>query len=151
MLTIGQRVTRRFTISPCTQDGVVLGADTRSTNGETVADKNCEKIHYIADNIWCVPRHTRPLLFELPTLYSPPSRLGRAGRSSLASTLKFVLPLVCLHRCCGAGTSADTEATTQLISSQIELHRLATGKAPRTITAMTLLKRKLFQYQVPRA
>jgi len=34
-------------------DGVILGADTRSTNGETVADKNCEKIHYIAPNIYC--------------------------------------------------------------------------------------------------
>eukprot|EP00967_Tisochrysis_lutea_P082080 scaffold113596_cov41-Tisochrysis_lutea.AAC.2 len=89
--------------APCmsVKDGVVLGADTRATEGETVCDKNCEKIHYIADNIWC----------------------------------------------CGAGTSADTEATTQLISSQIELHRLATGKAPRTITALTMLKRKLFQYQ----
>lgn len=35
------------------QDGVVLGADTRSTAGSTVADKNCEKIHYIAPNIYC--------------------------------------------------------------------------------------------------
>ena len=34
-------------------EGVILGADTRSTNGETVADKNCEKIHYIAPNIYC--------------------------------------------------------------------------------------------------
>jgi len=33
--------------------GVVLGADTRSTNGETVADKNCSKIHYLAPNISC--------------------------------------------------------------------------------------------------
>ena len=32
---------------------MVLGADTRSTNGDTVADKNCEKIHYIAPNIYC--------------------------------------------------------------------------------------------------
>jgi 20S proteasome subunit beta 2 len=31
----------------------VLGADTRSTAGTTVADKNCEKIHYIAPNIYC--------------------------------------------------------------------------------------------------
>jgi 20S proteasome subunit beta 2 len=30
-----------------------LGADTRSTNGDTVADKNCEKIHFIAPNIYC--------------------------------------------------------------------------------------------------
>lgn len=35
------------------QDGVVLGADTRSTSDTTVADKNCEKIHYIAPNIYC--------------------------------------------------------------------------------------------------
>jgi 20S proteasome subunit beta 2 len=81
--------------------GVVLGADTRATEGDTVADKNCEKIHYIADNIWC----------------------------------------------CGAGTSADTENTTMLISSQLELHRMATGKQPRTVTACTMLKRMLFRYQ----
>eukprot|EP00963_Diacronema_lutheri_P006670 scaffold585_cov330-Pavlova_lutheri.AAC.31 len=35
------------------KDGVILGADTRSTAGYTVADKNCEKIHYIAPNIYC--------------------------------------------------------------------------------------------------
>jgi len=81
--------------------GVVLGADTRATEGDTVADKNCEKIHYIHDNIWC----------------------------------------------CGAGTSADTESTTALISSQLELHRMATGKQPRVVTACTMLKRMLFRYQ----
>ena len=81
--------------------GVVLGADTRATEGDTVADKNCEKIHYIADNIWC----------------------------------------------CGAGTSADTESTTGLIASQLELHRMATGKQPRVVTACTMLKRMLFRYQ----
>ena len=31
----------------------MLGADTRATEGPIVADKNCEKIHYIADNIYC--------------------------------------------------------------------------------------------------
>jgi 20S proteasome subunit beta 2 len=35
------------------QDGVVLGADTRSTAGTVVADKNCEKIHPITDKIFC--------------------------------------------------------------------------------------------------
>ena len=35
------------------QDGVILGADTRATEGPIVADKNCEKIHYIAPNIYC--------------------------------------------------------------------------------------------------
>ncbi|WPT11568.1 Proteasome subunit beta type-7-B [Picochlorum sp. SENEW3] len=83
------------------KDGVVLGADTRSTAGTTVADKNCEKIHYIAPNIYC----------------------------------------------CGAGTAADTENVTGMISSQLELHRYATGKQSRVNSAMTLLKSHLFKYQ----
>lgn len=49
--------------------------------------------------------------------------------------------------CCGAGTAADTEFTTGLISSQLELHRLNTGRQVRVITANTLLKHMLFRYQ----
>ena len=33
------------------QGGIVLGADTRATEGDIVADKNCQKIHFISDNI----------------------------------------------------------------------------------------------------
>ncbi|XP_005403668.1 PREDICTED: proteasome subunit beta type-10 isoform X2 [Chinchilla lanigera] len=35
------------------RDGVILGADTRATDDMVVADKNCEKIHYIAPKIYC--------------------------------------------------------------------------------------------------
>ncbi|KAF9650367.1 20S proteasome subunit [Thelephora ganbajun] len=83
------------------KDGIVLGADTRATEGEIVADKNCEKIHYITESI----------------------------------------------RCCGAGTAADTEFTTAMISSNMELHALSTGRKPRVVTAMTMLKQYLFRYQ----
>ncbi len=83
-----------------TKDGLVLGADTRATEGPIVADKNCEKIHYIAPNIYC----------------------------------------------CGAGTAADTEMTTNLISSRLELHSLSTGRPARVATAMTMLKQMLFRY-----
>ena len=83
------------------KDGVVLGADTRATGGSEVVDKNCEKIHYLAPNIWC----------------------------------------------CGAGTAADTEKTTELIASNLELLRLSTGSQSRVITALTLLKRHLYGYQ----
>jgi len=83
------------------KDGVVLGADTRATGGPTVCDKNCEKIHYIAKNIYC----------------------------------------------CGAGTAADTANTTELISSQLELHRYATKRQPRVVTALTMLSQLLFRYQ----
>eukprot|EP00535_Pseudo-nitzschia_heimii_P009431 CAMPEP_0197182876 /NCGR_PEP_ID=MMETSP1423-20130617/6998_1 /TAXON_ID=476441 /ORGANISM="Pseudo-nitzschia heimii, Strain UNC1101" /LENGTH=264 /DNA_ID=CAMNT_0042633379 /DNA_START=215 /DNA_END=1009 /DNA_ORIENTATION=- len=83
------------------KDGVVLGADTRATSGSEVAEKNCEKIHYLAPNMYC----------------------------------------------CGAGTAADTEMITQLISSQLELLRMNTHSQSRIVTACTLLKRRLFQYQ----
>ena len=35
------------------RDGIVLGADTRAAEGPIVADKFCEKIHYLTDNIRC--------------------------------------------------------------------------------------------------
>ncbi|KAL9248960.1 Proteasome subunit beta type-7-A-like protein [Drosera capensis] len=83
------------------QDGVILGADTRATEGPIVCDKNCEKIHYMAPNIYC----------------------------------------------CGAGTAADTEAVTDMVSSQLKLHRYHTGRESRVVTALTLLKSHLFSYQ----
>lgn len=42
-----------FSLTFWFQDGVILGADTRATEGEIVCDKNCEKIHYLAPNISC--------------------------------------------------------------------------------------------------
>ena len=42
-----------YEFSKFLQEGVILGADTRATGGSIVADLNCEKIHYIADNIYC--------------------------------------------------------------------------------------------------
>lgn len=49
--------------------------------------------------------------------------------------------------CAGAGTAADTEFTTALISSDLELHALSTGRQPRVVTCMTMLKQHLFRYQ----
>lgn len=49
--------------------------------------------------------------------------------------------------CAGAGTAADTEFTTALISSNLELHALSTGRKPRVATVMTMLKQHLFRYQ----
>ncbi|CAI2198129.1 18519_t:CDS:2, partial [Funneliformis geosporum] len=48
--------------------------------------------------------------------------------------------------CCGAGTAADTEYTTALISSQLELHRLTTGRKSRIDTAKMLLAQFLYKY-----
>merc|ERR1740121_1020390 len=83
------------------KDAVVLAADTRATEGPMVADKNCEKLHFIANNIFCA----------------------------------------------GAGTAADLEHTTQLMESQMELLRLATGTQPRVCTVVRRLSQMLFKYQ----
>jgi len=83
------------------KDGVVLGADTRSTSGPVVANKNCKKIHYMAPNIYC----------------------------------------------CGAGTAADCDQVTALISSQLNLQRRNTGEESKVVCALTRLKRFLFGYQ----
>ncbi|PVU88495.1 hypothetical protein BB559_004188 [Furculomyces boomerangus] len=49
--------------------------------------------------------------------------------------------------CCGAGTAADTEFTTNIISSNLALHQMNSGREPRVATAMTFLKQYLFRYQ----
>src|SRR5271155_1996722 len=51
------------------------------------------------------------------------------------------------NRCAGAGTAADTDFTTSLISSNLALHSLSTGRTSRVITAVTQLKQYLFRYQ----
>lgn len=49
--------------------------------------------------------------------------------------------------CCGAGTAADTEYTTRMIASQLELHRLNSGRQVRIEAANRLLRQYLFRYQ----
>merc|ERR1711988_389356 len=43
------------------------------------------------------------------------------------SKIHYIAPNI---YCCGAGTAADTEMTTNMIASQLELHRLNTGREP---------------------
>ncbi|MEQ2316783.1 Proteasome subunit beta type-7, partial [Ameca splendens] len=83
------------------KDGVVLGADTRATSSEVVADKMCAKIHYISPNIYC----------------------------------------------CGAGTAADTQKTTDLLSSNLTIFSLNSGRNPRLIMAVNILQDMLYRYR----
>ncbi|KAG9279322.1 proteasome 20S subunit beta 13a [Astyanax mexicanus] len=83
------------------KDGVVLGADTRATSSEVVADKMCAKIHYIAPNIYC----------------------------------------------CGAGTAADTEKTTDMLSSNLTIFSLNSGRNPRVVMAANIIQDMLFRYR----
>ncbi|GKV07841.1 hypothetical protein SLEP1_g19553 [Rubroshorea leprosula] len=46
-----------------------------------------------------------------------------------------------------AGTAADTEAVTDMVSSQLQLHRYQTGRRSRVVTALTLQKDHLCKHQ----
>ncbi|KAI3362258.1 hypothetical protein L3Q82_012223 [Scortum barcoo] len=49
--------------------------------------------------------------------------------------------------CCGAGVAADAEITTQIMSSNVELHMLNTGRPPLVAMVTRQLKQMLFRYQ----
>lgn len=60
------------------------------------------------------------------------------------SKIHYIAPNI---YCCGAGTAADTEMTTQMISSSLQLHRYNTGRPTRVCTANRMLKQYLYRYQ----
>ncbi|KAJ7360289.1 Proteasome subunit beta type-7 [Desmophyllum pertusum] len=60
------------------------------------------------------------------------------------SKIHYIAPNI---YCCGAGTAADTEYVTNLISSHIQLHSLSTGRQARIVTALRMLKQLLFRYK----
>lgn len=60
------------------------------------------------------------------------------------SKIHYIAPNI---YCCGAGTAADTEMTTNMISSNLQLHRYSTGRASRVCTANRMLKQYLYSYQ----
>jgi len=78
-----------------------IAADTRATEGPIIADKNCQKLHFVAPRIWCA----------------------------------------------GAGTAVDLDFVTNMVSSQLELHSLSTGREPRVLSCLTMLKQHLFRHQ----
>jgi len=83
------------------KDGVVVGADSRATAGELIADKNCMKLHKLTDSIYA----------------------------------------------CGAGTAADLDKVTDMISSNLKLQELNTGRKARVIAGLRIAKQHLFRYQ----
>ena len=48
--------------------------------------------------------------------------------------------------CCGAGTAADNDQVTTLVSSKLTLFTLNTGMQPRVFQAASILTRRLFKY-----
>uniref|UniRef100_A0A915PXB2 proteasome endopeptidase complex n=1 Tax=Setaria digitata TaxID=48799 RepID=A0A915PXB2_9BILA len=82
------------------KDGLVMGADSRATAGNIIADKHCEKVHKLTDSIYA----------------------------------------------CGAGTAADLDQVTKMLSAQLRLLELNTGKKARVVTALRRAKQHLFSH-----
>lgn len=78
-----------------------MGADSRATAGNIVADKHCEKVHKLTESIYA----------------------------------------------CGAGTAADLDQVTKMLSGNLRLLELNTGRKARVITALRQAKQHLFNYQ----
>ncbi len=47
--------------------------------------------------------------------------------------------------CCGAGTAADTEKTTDMLSSNLAIFSLNSGRNPRVVMAVNILQDMLFR------
>ena len=82
------------------KDGIILGSDTRATNGDIVANLDCQKLHYLAPNIYCA----------------------------------------------GAGTAADLEKVSEMMASELELHRLNTNRESRVSHVEARMCNHLFRY-----
>lgn len=65
-------------------------------------------------------------------IYSFPLNLLNANYSSL-------------HSCCGAGTAADTEKTTELLSSNLTIFSQTSGRNPRLVMAVNILQDMLYR------
>ena len=73
---------------------MVLGADTRATGGSIVCDLNCEKIHYIADNVFCCGAGTAADT-EFTTKYVVnPNYPSPLSTSSLSDRVLSTVPIV---------------------------------------------------------
>jgi len=82
------------------KDGVVMGADSRATSGNIIADKHCMKVHKLTQSIYA----------------------------------------------CGAGTAADLDQVSNMVSANLRLQELNTNRSARVITAMRVAKQHLFKY-----
>lgn len=69
--------------------------------------------------------------------------LERSVATRIVKKICYLAPSIF---CCGAGTATDTENVTDMVSSELALHRYATGRESHVVTALTTLKSRLFWF-----
>lgn len=118
----------------------MLGADTRSTAGSTVADKNCEKIHFIAPNIYCCGAGTAADTENV----TGETRGERERGADPAQTEGKKTNKTNKKKHDATPTRPRPSG---MVSSHLTLHRYSTDRPSRVVTTLTLLKSHLFRYQ----
>ena len=78
---------------------------------------------------------------------SPDPSLCPSSRLTCSLTVASVLLSLC--SCCGAGTAADTEKTTEMVSSNLTIFSLNSGRNPRVVMAVSILQDMLYRFVFP--
>ncbi|KDR24003.1 Proteasome subunit beta type-7, partial [Zootermopsis nevadensis] len=112
--------------------------------------ENCQRNAFLQSKGFPVPKAVKTGTTIVGIIYKDGVILGadtRATEDVLISDkncakIHYLAPNM---YCCGAGTAADTSKTTQLIASQLELHRLNTGRVVPVVTANRMLSQMLFR------
>merc|ERR1712178_63767 len=114
--------------------------------------ENCRRNDFLASTGFQMPGFRKTGTTIVGCVYKDGVVLGADTRATGGST---VCDKACekIHKisdniyCCGAGTAADTQQVTDMVASQLELHRMSTGRQSRVGTALAMLKQFLFRYQ----
>ncbi|OLY78251.1 Proteasome subunit beta type-7 [Smittium mucronatum] len=113
---------------------------------------NAKRNEYLTQNGGVMPNATKTGTTIVGLIYKDGVVLGADTRATAGTIvadkncakIHYITPNI---YCCGAGTAADTEFTTNIVSSQLALHSMNSGRQAHVSTAMTLLKQYLFRYQ----
>jgi len=134
---------------------VALVVDTGTNMDESLGGfnfENCRRNEFMQTNGFKMPGTRKTGTTIVGCIYKDGVVLGADTRATGGST---VCDKACekIHKisdniyCCGAGTAADTQQVTDMVASQLELHRMSTGRQSRVGTALAMLKQFLFRYQ----
>ncbi|GIY88173.1 proteasome subunit beta type-7 [Caerostris darwini] len=113
---------------------------------------NCLRNAYLSSKGFPVPKAKKTGTTIVGIVYQDGVVLGADTRATVGSIvadkncskIHYLAPNM---YCCGAGTAADTEQVCRMISSQLELHRLATDRVVPVAVADNLITQHLFRYQ----
>ncbi|GFR21700.1 proteasome subunit beta type-7 [Trichonephila clavata] len=113
---------------------------------------NCLRNTYLSSKGFPVPKAKKTGTTIVGVVYDEGVVLGADTRATVGSIvadkncskIHYLAPNM---YCCGAGTAADTEQVCRMVSSQLELHRLATDRVVPVCVADNLITQHLFRYQ----